>query len=104
MDTEHKIRTEFFFPLLALSLKPAQIRVSQTEIMTETSSYNMTDELRIIQFAIKKEKKKLRCGVFWTCKGTAFGERGHGTGETKHEHQRKKGVNKTNPTKTLPIE
>lgn len=32
--------------------------------MTETSSYNMTDELRIIEFAIKKEKKKLRCGVF----------------------------------------
>lgn len=73
--------------------------------MTETSSYNMTDELRIIEFAIKKEKKK-NWGVesFLVLQGNGIWRNGHATGETKPEHQRKKGVNKTNPTKTLPIE
>lgn len=35
----------------------------------------MTDELRIIEFAIKKEKKKTEVwSLFWSCRGTAFGE------------------------------
>lgn len=45
---------------------------------------------------------------FWSCRGMAFGEGSYAIGETKPEHERKKGVNKTNPEKKkipgLPFE